>query len=367
MGPETVETQSRGKINEKETSEGVIEHEEQIDQIALDGSIEQKADGQLKIFEHFQNMVHDSILQVHLLYTPLFVHWENITVVAQPLVNHCALSIQNIKSKDFRRKMQQEGNDFAEEMHAVIYELKKKENEDNLSSVPIYSTYVINPEHSIEHELPNVEAVYPTVQGLKNCVKALGLQYRIMNNSASTIRQLFERIINKTSIQALLQGHQFESVEDHMIRPNNSQQMQVRWKSLKHEIMGQPIQIALLNGLQRCGLVAHMLGNKVLHNSVARDATPNTYMFNSDSGLRTVIPLHLMLPKTQQFDTTFVKSCSEYSKIVQLQKYESYQTTIKAQLYEILTSTGHVTYKAINEKRLIHHTYWTERTVSKKK
>jgi hypothetical protein len=233
--------------------------------------------------------------------------------------------------------------------------------------VPIYSTYVINPEQSIEHELTDVEAVYPTVQGLKNCVKALGLQYRIMNNSASTIRQLFERIINKTSIQALLQGHQLESVEDHTIRPNNSQQMQVRWKFLKREIMGQPIQIALLNGLQHCGLVAHMLGNKVLHSSVARDAMPNTYTFNSDSGLRTVIPLHLMLPKRQQFDTTFVKSCSEYSKIVQLRKYESFQTTIKAQLYEILTLTGHVTYKAIKEKLLIHHTYWTERTVCKKK
>jgi hypothetical protein len=94
---------------------------------------------------------------------------------------------------------------------------------------------------------------------------------------------------------------------------------------------------------------------------------PNTYTFNSDSGLRTVIPLHLMLPKTQEFDTTFVKSCSEYSKIFQLQKYESFQTTIKAQLYEILALTGHVTCKAINEKRLIHHTYWTECTVSKKK
>jgi len=136
----------------------------------------------------------------------------------------------------------------------------------------------------------------------------------------------------------------------------------------KEKIMSQPIRIVLLIGLQRCGLVAHMLGNKVLHNSVTRDATPKTYMFNSDSGLRTVIPLHLMLPKTQEFDTTFVKSCSECSKIVQLRKYESFKTiTIKAQLYEILASTGHVTCKAINEKRLIHHTYWTERTVSKEK
>ena len=148
MGPETVETQSRGEINEKETSKSVVEHEEQIEQIALDGSNEQSADGQQKILEHFQNTVHDSILQINLLYIPLFVHWDDVTDVAQPLVNHRALSIQNIKSKDFRRKIQQEGNDFAEEMHAVKYELKKKENEDNLSSVPIYSTYVINPEQS---------------------------------------------------------------------------------------------------------------------------------------------------------------------------------------------------------------------------
>ncbi len=105
-----------------------------------------------------------------LKYKLLFVHWDNVTVVAQPLVNHRALSIQNIKSKDFRRKMQQEGSDFAEEMHAVIYELRNKDNGENLSSVPIYSTYVINPDQSIEHELTDVEAVYPTVQGLKNCI-----------------------------------------------------------------------------------------------------------------------------------------------------------------------------------------------------
>ena len=367
IGPETVETQSRGEINEKETSKSVVEHEESIEQIALDGSIEQIADGQQKIFEHFQNMVHDSILQIHLLYIPLFVHWDDVTVVAQPLVNHRALSIQNIKSKDFRRKMQQEGSDFAEEMHAVIYELRKKDNGENLSSVPIYSTYVINPDQSIEYELTDVEAVYPTVQGLRSCAKALGVQCRITNNSASTIKQLFERIINKASLQALLQGHQLETVEDNTVRPNNSKTMQTQWNSLKQEIMSQPIRIALLNGLQRCGLVAHMLGNKVLHNSVARDATKDTYKFTSDSGLKTVIPLHIMLPITQKIDATFVKSCSEYSKIVQLRKYESFQTTIKAQLYEILASTGHVTCKAINEKRLIHHTFWTERTVSKKK
>jgi hypothetical protein len=263
--------------------------------------------------------------------------------------------------------MQQEGSDFAEEMHAVIYELRKKDNGESLSSVPIYSTYVINPDQSIEHELTDVEAVYPTVQGLKSCAKALGVQYRITNNSASTIKQLFERIINKSSLQDLLQGHQLETVEDNTVRPNNSKTMQTQWNSLKQEIMSQPIRIALLNGLQRCGLVAHMLGNKVLHNSVARDATKDTYKFTSDSGLKTVIPLHIMLPITQEFDATFVKSCSEYSKIVQLRKYESFQTTIKAQLYEILASTGHVTCKAINEKRLIHHTFWTERTVSKKK
>jgi hypothetical protein len=126
MGPETVETQSREKINEKETSEGVIEHEEQIDQIALDGSIEQKADGQLKIFEHFQNMVHDSILQIHLLYIPLFVHWDNITVVAQPLVNHRACPFRIKKARTSEGKCNKKGMILPRKCTPLYMNLKRK-------------------------------------------------------------------------------------------------------------------------------------------------------------------------------------------------------------------------------------------------
>jgi hypothetical protein len=108
-----------------------------------------------------------------------------------------------------------------------------------------------------------------------------------------------------------------------------------------------------------------MLGNKVLLNSVPKDALSNSYTFNSDSGLQTIVPLHLMQPIIHEFDTTFVKKCSKYSKIVQLRKYESFQSTVKAQLYEILASTGNEKCNEINKKRIIHHTIWTERTVSK--
>jgi len=109
-----------------------------------------------------------------------------------------------------------------------------------------------------------------------------------------------------------------KSVDDNSIRPNNSQQIQVNWISIKKEIMRQPIRVTLINGLQRCGIAAHMLGNKVLRNSVPKDALSNTYTFNSDSGLQTIVPLHLMQLIIHEFDTTFVKKCSEYSKIVQL-------------------------------------------------
>ena len=318
-----------------------------------------------KVSDQFHTITDDNIIQIHLLYIPLFLHWDDTTVVAQPLVNHRALSITNLIRKEFREKMQHKVNDFAEEMHAVVYELRNKNVEDESPSAPIFSTYVTNSEDSTGHELQNVEAIYPTVQGLKDCAKALQIQYKISNNSAQTIRQLFEKIINKKKIQELIQVHQLESVDDSSDKPNNSRQMQINWMSIKREIMGQPIRIALINGLQRCGIAAHLLGNKVLRNSVPKDALSNTYKFNSDSGLQTIVPLHLIQPISRELDTNFIIKCSEYSKVVQLRKYESFQTTVKAQLFEILASTGNEKCKDINSKRIIHHTFWTERAVSK--
>jgi hypothetical protein len=145
--------------------------------------------------------------------------------------------------------MQQKGNDFVKEMHAVVYEVREKSVEDNFPSVPIFSTDVTTPEDSTGHELHNVEAIYPIVQGLKDFAKALQVQSKITNNSANTIRLFFEKIMNKKKLQDLLQGHQLKSVDDNSIRPNNSQQIQVNWISIKKEIMRQPIQVALINGL----------------------------------------------------------------------------------------------------------------------
>jgi hypothetical protein len=197
--------------------------------------------GEEKILGQFQTIVDDNIIQIHLLCIPLFLHWDDTTVAAQPLVNHRALSISNLKCNEFREKMQQNGNDFAEEMHAVVYEVREKSVEDNFPSVPIFSTYVTTLEDSTGHELHNVEAIYPTVQGLKDFAKALQVQSKITNNSANTIRLLFEKIMNKKKLQDLLQGHKLKSVDDNSIRPNNSLQMQVNWISIKKEIMRHPI------------------------------------------------------------------------------------------------------------------------------
>jgi len=194
---DSVESRPRGKINETSAASTGLD---------VDTEVEQADSHEQKIFEHFQGTVDDSILQVNLLYIPLFLHWDDTTVVAQPSVNHRALSISNIQSKDFRRKMQHQGGDFAEEMHAVVYQVKAKGSERNLSSVPVYSTYVTNQDETTEHELKDVEAIYPTVEGLKECIKACGLQYKISNNSASTIRQVFERIINKKKFRNCYRG-----------------------------------------------------------------------------------------------------------------------------------------------------------------
>jgi hypothetical protein len=36
-----------------------------------------------KILGQFQTIVDDNIIQIHLLYIPLFLHWDDTTVVAQ--------------------------------------------------------------------------------------------------------------------------------------------------------------------------------------------------------------------------------------------------------------------------------------------
>jgi hypothetical protein len=68
--------------------------------------------------------VEDAVIHMHLIQIALLVHSDRTTVLAQPNVNHQALSINDIKNGDFITKMQEKNNDYAEEMHALVYEIR---------------------------------------------------------------------------------------------------------------------------------------------------------------------------------------------------------------------------------------------------
>ena len=78
-----------------------------------------RADASHRIFT--MTTVEDAVIHMHLIQIALLVHSDRTTVIAQPNVNHQALSINDIKSSDFITKMQEKNNDYAEEMHALVH------------------------------------------------------------------------------------------------------------------------------------------------------------------------------------------------------------------------------------------------------
>ena len=62
--------------------------------------------------------------------------------------------------------MQEKNNDYAEEMHALEYEIRKvtSSTEDNVAVFSTYNTTINTPEG---HQMIDVEAIYPTLEGLK--------------------------------------------------------------------------------------------------------------------------------------------------------------------------------------------------------
>jgi hypothetical protein len=90
------------------------------------------------------------------------------------------------------------------------------------------------------------------------------------------------------------------------MKPNNAEQMQSQYPSFKEQMMNQPIQLAMLGGLQRTGLTAHFMGNYKLHNAPPHQATKGTYKFNGESSISVKVPLHIMLPGDKSINKTFV-------------------------------------------------------------
>ncbi len=130
--------------------------------------------------------VEDAVIHMHLIQIALLVHSDRTTVLAQPNVNHRALSINDIKNGDFITKMQEKNNDYAEEMHALVYEIRTVTSsaEDNVAVFSTYNTTIDTPEG---HQIINVEAIYPTLEGLKKLSKAMGFSNPPLTNVFKTV------------------------------------------------------------------------------------------------------------------------------------------------------------------------------------
>jgi len=80
-------------------------------------------------------------------------------------------------------------------MHATVYEVRKKtNNEDDPIAVPVYSAHVTSDDDPTSHELTDIVAVYPSVEGLKRLVLTVGLQMQVKDNTPRTIIEIFKQI-----------------------------------------------------------------------------------------------------------------------------------------------------------------------------
>ena len=307
--------------------------------------------------------VEDAVIHMHLIQIALLVHSDRTTVLAQPNVNHRALSINDIKNGDFITKMQEKNNDYAEEMHALVYEIRTVTSsaEDNVAVFSTYNTTIDTPEG---HQIINVEAIYPTLEGLKKLSKAMGFSNSPPTNDPQNIVALFQQIAEREKqVTEILHGKDVMKLDAEAMKPNNAERMQAQYAKFKEQMMNQPIRLAMLGGLQRTGLTAHLMGNFRLHNAPPHQALKSTYKFNGESSISVKVPLHIMLPRDKSINELLVVECAEYSKKIQDRKTDSFQTTIKAQLHDILSASYKHT-DDINPKRFTQLTYWTQREVS---
>ena len=145
-------------------------------------------------------------------------------------------------------------------------------------------------------------------------------------------------------------------------KPKNTAQIQAAFATAKSSFQKtHRIRFAIIGGLHRVALAAHMFENYVLDNKKPTKASSNTYNFNGNSILNSVLAVHLCIPHNRKLDETFVSHCREYSCIVQNRKSESFGPTIKSEMYLLLTSLSK---PETNFKRHINSTFWTNDQVS---
>jgi len=211
-----------------------------------------KADSLFDKPEVFVTKVVDVLVQIHVVEIAIFLYGDKTTVVGQPLANHRPLFVSNMKSRDFLDKMQSKSHDFGEEMHATVYEVRKKTNhEDDPIAVPVYSAYVTSDYDPTGHELTDIVAIYPSVEGLKKLVSTVGLQMQVKDNTPRTTSTFLNKSLRHVILQkTYLQKKEQFGIDPVHLKPNNATQIQTRYKAIQSQLQNQPIQLGMLGGLQ---------------------------------------------------------------------------------------------------------------------
>jgi hypothetical protein len=68
-------------------------------------------------------------------------------------------------------------------------------------------------------------------------------------------------------------------------------------KVVKRTIKSQPICLAMIGGLHRCGLATHLLSNAYICNAKQAFGTDTQYTITQQSSINVDIPLHVIVPK----------------------------------------------------------------------
>jgi hypothetical protein len=105
-------------------------------------------------------------------------------------------------------------------------------------------------------------------------------------------------------------------------------------------------------------LATHLLTNAYICNARPELQKDDEYTITQESSLNVDIPLHIIVPKEKTLKNSFVRVCTEYSKNIQERKMQSFTTTIKQQMFDILSSTvNSEKSQHVNNLRFLHYTY----------
>jgi hypothetical protein len=188
------------------------------------------------------------VLSVNLSDVAALLFQDKTTVLAQPEVNHRQLSLSFIKDKDFQVRMQQKGNDFSEEMHALIYEIIDEEEYNQTlhdSCVSIHSTYKIHDHESIGHIIADKKAIYPTIKGLQTFVDIFELgntnkeHIIVANNDSQPIMKIMVKFFEQD--KSIFASYKKTPFGKHIYTDNSSKKVQANFNKLITKIRQTPI------------------------------------------------------------------------------------------------------------------------------